>query len=489
MTAWQLLKAELTYRKLNFAMSLFAVIAAAALFVASPTLLRAYKQESSTRMAAQQAETDSELETMQSETDAELATLQSETDQELQRMETEAEAALKDIDKRTKRIMRDLGFNLRIVDQRTDMTKLFANFESFPMPESYVQKLADAPEITKIVHLVATLKKMIEWNDQPRLLVGFAPETQQSHIEKKPPMGFNIKPGTVYLGHLSGEGIKVGEKVDVLGEEFEVTRILPPHGNRDEDILVAMHLDDAQRILKMEDQITEILALGCKCETIERVAEITAQLELVLPNTKVTELRVQAIAREEQRNLVTKHYKQTMANYETDRTQIVAQEAERRQAIVDRELAARESIAANEQEHHNRIATMLSQVTNFATPLIILVCAIWVGMLAWTNVRERRSEIGLLRALGRSTPAIGALFLGKAALLGVIGGLVGCALGFGLSVWVASVALGVQSVNFPQPWDICIYAILGAPLLAAMASYLPTLAAVTQDPAVVLMDH
>ena len=71
--------------------------------------------------------------------------------------------------------MRDLGFNLRIVHRNTNLARLFANFESFPMPEEYIKRLANSPEITKIVHLVATLMHMIQWVGQPRLLVGFAP--------------------------------------------------------------------------------------------------------------------------------------------------------------------------------------------------------------------------------------------------------------------------------------------------------------------------
>jgi len=42
---------------------------------------------------------------------------------------------------------------------------------------------------------------------------------------------------------------------------------------------------------------------------------------------------------------------------------------------------------------------------------------------------------------------------------------------------------------FRLDWRLAVATILGAPLVAAMASYLPTLSAVSQDPAVVLVDH
>lgn len=442
MSTFKLLSAELWHRKMNVSLSLLALIAAATLFVASPTLLRGYQQESNQRLAAMQQETERELEALQ----------------------TKAKDDLANLDKRTKRIMRDLGFNLRIVHANTDLGQLYANFVSFDMPEEYVQKLADSPEITKIVHLVASLKQMVELEGKPRLLVGLAPEATQSHIEGKAPMGLVVKPGQVYLGHLAAEGYQVGDKIEILGKEFELAHILPAHGRAEEDIAMFLDLKDAQEVLNKPGKISEILALGCKCKTVERVEEITAQLELVLPDTKVTEARLQAEAREEQRNLVTRHHEQTMADYETNRQKIADQERQQREQVMG----------------------LLSGVTSIVTPLIILVCAIWVGLLTWSNVRERRVEIGLLRAIGKTSGSIAALFLGKAVLLGLAAGIVGCLLGYGFARWLATGVFEVAVENFTPSTLASVCAILGTPLIAAMASYLPTLLAVNQDPAVVL---
>jgi ABC-type lipoprotein release transport system permease subunit len=111
-------------------------------------------------------------------------------------------------------------------------------------------------------------------------------------------------------------------------------------------------------------------------------------------------------------------------------------------------------------------------------------------LLAWSNVRERRAEIGVLRALGRKTSHIIVLFLGKAVLIGVLGGIIGCAVGAGLAIQLAQTSLFDGSLAYFRPdTGILVATVLGAPLLAAMASYLPTLLAIRQDPAVVLMDH
>ena len=466
MNTFALLRAELRHRKMNVLLSATALIAAATLFVASPTLLDGYQQESQLRLAS-----------MNEDTDKALAEMQAETDTELEQMQASADKDLKELEKRTKRIMRDLGFNLRIVHRNTDLSKLYAEFVSFEMPEEYVQKLADSPEITKIVHLVASLKQMIEWENQSALLVGFAPEATQSHIEKKAPMGYQIPHGEVYLGSVIAAGRQVGDEVEILGQPFTIARVLPLHGN-EEDIAICMNLKDAQRVLDKPGKISEILALGCKCKTVERVEEITAQLELVLPEAKVTEMRLQAIARDEQRKLVEAHHAQTIEDYAAKRNDIARRERQRREEIVQTEV-----------EHRGEIMNLLSRTTQILTPMIVLVCAVWVGLLAWNNVRERRTEIGLLRAIGKGSSSIAALFLGKAALLGLAAGAVGVLLGMGLARWLGSEMLGVSPDTFTPSTVAVASGLLGTPLVAALASYLPTLAAVRQDPSVVLMDH
>ena len=76
MSMFRLLAAELWHRKLNVALSLLALVAAATLFVASPTLLGGYRHESERQLAAMQAATASALADMQAETDGELKNLQ-----------------------------------------------------------------------------------------------------------------------------------------------------------------------------------------------------------------------------------------------------------------------------------------------------------------------------------------------------------------------------------------------------------------------------
>jgi putative ABC transport system permease protein len=467
MTIAKLLFAEIRHRFGHFAMGLVAVGTAAALFTAAPTIIAGYSRDTSARVAQQERQAADRL-----------AAMKNETEHHLKRMQEEAAQAIADVEKRTVRIMRDLGFNLRIVHRDTDTTQLLANFVALDMPEEYIVRIAQSPQITKVAHLVATLKHMFQHEGQPRLLVGIAPETPQAHVEMKSPMGFQIERGTVYLGQEAGRGRAEGDEIEVLGRKFRVARILPAHGTRDEDIAIFMHLKDAQELLDRPGRITEIIALGCKCETVERVEEIQAQLEAVLPETKVMELRAQAIAREDQRKLVAEYHRAALARYQADREAILAREAAGQTKIIDDLRATRGDV--------ERTMTALASM---ATPAVVLVCGVWIGVLAWSNVRERRIEIGLLRALGKGAAHIAGLFLGKAVLLGLIGGLAGCAIGCALASWVSLGALRVAAGNFAPAYDVLAVAILGAPLVAALASYLPTLLAIRQDPSVVLSDE
>jgi predicted lysophospholipase L1 biosynthesis ABC-type transport system permease subunit len=355
----------------------------------------------------------------------------------------DAQAQLAHMEKQTTRLMRDMGFNLMIVHRDTNMSDFWArDFSTVDMPQDYAHRLAKTRTLTLVTHLVATLQQKIEWNQRKVLLVGYLPEVTQTHRAKKAPMGYDIEPSTVYLGHELGVGHQVGDTVEVLGQRFRIAKILGEQGSK-EDITIAMRLDDAQALLKKPQRVNQILALGCRCSG-ERLPQIRDQLMAALPDTKVTEFRSIAVGRAEQRDL----------------------------------------IAGVKQEQMDKM-TGFASVT---TPLVVLACAVWVGLLAWTNVRERRTEIGLWRALGLGAVKIASLFLGKAVLLGLVGGTVGFFLGTWLAQLLGVYALQVGSDYFTPAYGVLVWTIVGAPVVCAMASYLPTLTAVLQDPAVVLSD-
>ncbi len=422
MSTLRVMFSELRYRKLNFLLSALAVTIAVTLFVTGPVLIDGYGRE----------------------TQARLGELEAKTGEELARMEDQ-----------TRRLMRDMGFNLMIVHRDTNMSDFWADdFAAADMPQEYVDRLAADRRLTLVRHLVATLQGRLTWENRKVLVVGYRPEATQMHLAEKSPMGYQVEPGTVLLGHELGVGRKPGEKITVADREFQIERILPEQGSK-EDISIVMHLDDAQAVLERPGRVNQIMALGCNCAGSD-LPNIRRQLATILPDTRITEFRSIALARAEQRELVAEKHRQILAE------------------------------TAHSREQVQGTLETLAAVT---TPVVVLASAIWVGLLALANVRERRTEIGLLRALGKGSSTIASLLLGKAALVGLSGAAVGVLLGIG-AAWLLGVeALDVAAERFAVPWTVMAYALVGAPLLSAVASYLPTVVALVQDPAIVLRDH
>ncbi len=417
----KLLLLELRYRIGGSLLALLAIVVAAGLFVAGPTLLSSYAKQSQVELAEHEKATKAEL---------------------------------AKLDDDTRKIMLRLSFNVRIVHRDTDMTSLLTDYVAAEMPEEYVTRLAQSPKITKLAHLAGTLLHPITLDDRKRMLIGFAPEAEQANAAEKKPIVFDIAPGAAILGHEAGRDRKPGEEIDLLGRKFRVAKVLEKRDSHD-DLMVALNLNDAQALLGKPDRINAILAISCRCSTDDRIGEIGEQVAAVLPDVHVTESGTHAGVRAEQRAAVKK-----MRDQETAR------------------------LSAARSQGEASLATLVGTVT----PLVVLASAIWIGILAWTNVAARRTEIGLLRAIGKGSVWIASLFLGKAVLLGLVGGCLGAIVGLlGAQSWAENqLHIARELVTTPLPFVVA--AVAGAPLVAALATYLPTLAAILQDPAVVLRD-
>jgi hypothetical protein len=450
MSTIRLILSEIRFRAVNSLLCLIAVVVAATMFITGPTLIGGYATDTRRELTMLQAEADK---------------LQAEMEQN----QRETEAMLAEMDKQTKRIMRDLGVNLRIVHRDTNLGNLYTDFLAVDFPEEYVQRLAKAEQIETIVHLIATLQQKIKWRDRTALVVGTLPVSSVAQQgENKEHMTVAVAPGTVYMGHELGVGLKAGEKIEIEGQPFKIAQVMPEYGGL-QDVQLVLDLHDAQKILNKPGQINQIMALGCKCKG-DRISVIRKQLEQVLPDTTITEDVPRAEAREKQRDLVEATRKQEQ------------------QRVAD---ALAQVVANRQRQETSRVRQqqMLGSLVNVTTPLVILTSALFVGLMTGMNVRERRAEVGVLRALGKSAGTIAGLFLGKAFLLGMLGGLIGCGLGYLLAPLAGQAMLALGTDLFAVRPVLALATVVCAPVVTVLASYWPTWIAVRQDPAIVLMDN
>src|SRR5262249_31101715 len=85
--------------------------------------------------------------------------------------------------------------------------------------------------------------------------------------------------------------------------------------------------------------------------------------------------------------------------------------------------------------------------------------ALFIGMFIIYNsfaiaVTQRRSEIGILRALGATRTQIKWLFLGEGAVLGLLGSLIGAAAGVAVAHAIASLISGLIARVYSVPQNV-----------------------------------
>ena len=411
---------EIKRRKLNFFLGLLSVVFAVTTVTGALTMLQVHDHKTNEIIAEKEAETGERM-------------------------------ALLEDDYR--KIMKKLGFNLLILPKEQNISDLFASdFASKLMPESYVDSLA-ASRSMLIRHLLPSLQQKIEWPEKRRtiILIGIRGEVPFLHKDPKEPMMIAVPKGTMVIGFELHDklGLKQGDEVKLLGRKFKVGKCNEPRGNKD-DITIWINLQEAQELLNKQGKINAILALKCFCSGGNQ-AQVREEVQSVLPGTQVIERGGKVLVRAEARARAAKE--------------------------------AQDAIQA-EKRHRNKLRNQLVKFAAILVPLVLLSSALWITFLFIGNVSERKSEIGILRAVGVKEKSIMRLFLLKALLIGIFGAVIGYFLGLGTgSVWGGLFSFSLFNLY------LFLLVLLFAPLLSLLAAYIPAAMAARQDPAEVLREE
>lgn len=118
--------------------------------------------------------------------------------------------------------------------------------------------------------------------------------------------------------------------------------------------------------------------------------------------------------------------------------------------------------------------------------IAFLVAAIGIANTMMMSTYERTKEIGVMKVLGCSLPNIRTLFLSEAAFIGVIGGITGLAISYGLSfacnmVLPAAMGYNDSKISIIPLW-LAATAIVFAALVGMMAGFFPAQRATKLSP-------
>ncbi|MEM9416620.1 MAG: FtsX-like permease family protein [Planctomycetota bacterium] len=339
----------------------------------------------------------------------------------------------------TRKIQKAMGTNLTLIPAATDLADYYdaGGVAIDTVDESVIDRLV-AQDAVSMNHLIPMLEARIELAGRNVLLTGIAP-SQHTPGRPKKKMNDGVEPGSLELGSAVAEamGVATGDTIELLGESLYVALVYVPKGTA-EDLRVYANLADAQRMLGKEGQINKIEALDCvSCADpeAEALGILRDELAVVAP-----ELQVQRDA--------------DVANAR----------------VLQRALLAKQT-------------GIIERFHGVMLPVILIGVPIAIGAITMLNVRDRKNEIGVLRALGKGSCSVGALFLGKALLLAAVGAAIGVAVGWALVSVRGPGVFDVEPGHLRPENGLLLAVLIAAPVFAVLAAALPAVWAVTQHPA------
>lgn len=132
----------------------------------------------------------------------------------------------------------------------------------------------------------------------------------------------------------------------------------------------------------------------------------------------------------------------------------------------------------------NTILNVIQVVLIGIASISLVVGGIGIMNTMYTSVLERRKEIGIMKAIGAKNSDILMIFLIESGLLGIVGGLIGLALGLGMSFGVALVAdvADVATLSPYVSYPMVIAALSFSFIVGSVSGVLPAMQAARLNP-------
>jgi putative ABC transport system permease protein len=226
--------------------------------------------------------------------------------------------------------------------------------------------------------------------------------------------------------------VKIGDKIEIKDQGFKVVGIMEEIGNREDDMTITMSLDDAERLFDVSNEYDFFFVKIKEGSDPEDVAD-----------------RIRDRLEDE--------------HDEEDFTVMTA---------------------AQLSETVGGILSAVSAVLIGIGAISLLVGGVGIMNTMYTSVVERTREIGIYKALGAENNTILMLFLVESGLIGLIGGLIGIVLGFGMALIVEMIGkgMGVGLLHAWISWELTAFALLFSFSIGVLAGFLPSRSASQMDP-------
>jgi putative ABC transport system permease protein len=219
-------------------------------------------------------------------------------------------------------------------------------------------------------------------------------------------------------------GLAPGNKVNIKGQEFQVTGTIQPTGSSENDSAIFIDLSTLQKLTN-RPQAVSLVEAAAFCYTCP-IFEVTTQLQEKLPGTKVSALK--------------------------------------------------ESVQ-NRDDMVKKFGVFALAVSG----IIMIIGWLVVLISMMSSVKERTREIGVFRAIGYRKSHVIQIVLTEATILSLIGGIIGYLIGMSVASAFGSVVAQMDVQVVWQPL-IALYAIGGAVVIGIVASAIPAWQATRLDP-------
>ncbi|MFH1845259.1 MAG: ABC transporter permease, partial [bacterium] len=268
-----------------------------------------------------------------------------------------------------------LGANIQVLPQGASVADYYsADIDVPTFPEEYVERIATSM-LPGVDNLSPKLSRRITVADTPIILTGILPANE---LAAKPIwqssdlMGAELEvtcapssdrestlteedllaqrkiiesldSNAIWVGSVVAQRLDLqeGSSVDLEGEKFTVTHVLPESGTVDDNRIFA-HLHTVQNLLGIGPQISNIEIIGCCSEISDG---LLSKLRNILPDTRIVTIG---------------------------------------------------HIVNTQIETNN----LMSKISLILLLIIVVVGAISIGNYMWANVEERRKEIGTFITIG-----------------------------------------------------------------------------------------